>query len=147
MIFENEQTTIFSVLIENNDQYYDVADLEENPYIYKILRSYDNGLTWSHLATMKASDLEEAHDTVDLLNAGARKNNSFKDNTPTNIFGNEVKQSDKKYPHNHRTSNGYDVFIEAAQKFKNDSNYYIKYKNEIDSVINQSIDPEDDDIR
>ena len=131
MIFENEQTTIFSVLIENNDQYYDVAELEENPYLYKILRSYDNGLTWSHLATMKASDLEEAHDTVDLLNAGVRKNNSFKDNSPTNIFGNKIKKIQKKYPHTHLDG----------------PDYYTKYKNEIDSIIDQDIDPEDKGIR
>jgi len=131
MIFENEQTTIFSVLIENNDQYYDVAELEENPYLYKILRSYDNGLTWSHLATMKASDLEEAHDTVDLLNAGARKNTSFKDNNPTNIFGNKLKKIEKKFPHSHLDG----------------PDYYTKYKNEIDSIINQDIDPEDKGIR
>ena len=131
MIFENEQTTIFSVLIENNDQYYDVVELEENPYLYKILRSYDNGLTWSHLATMKASDLEEAHDTVDLLNAGARKNTSFKDNNPTNIFGNKLKKIEKKYPHTHLDG----------------PDYYTKYKNEIDSIINQDIDPEDKGIR
>ena len=131
MIFENEQTTIFSVLIENNDQYYDVAELEENPYLYKILRSYDNGLTWSHLATMKASDLEEAHDTVDLLNAGVRKNNSFKDNSPTNIFGNKIKKIQKKYPHTHLDG----------------PDYYTKYKNEIDSIIDQNIDPGDKGIR
>jgi galactose-1-phosphate uridylyltransferase len=132
MIFENEQTTIFSVLIENNDQYYDVAELEENPYLYKILRSYDNGLTWSHLATMKASDLEEAHDTVDLLNAGAKKNNSFKDNNPINIFGNKLKKIEKNFPHSH-TDTGWDSFT--------------NYKKEIDSVIDQSIDPKDDGIR
>ena len=131
MIFENEQTTIFSVLIENNDQYYDVAELEENPYLYKILRSYDNGLTWSHLATMRASDLEEAHDTVDLLNAGARKNTSFKDNNPTNIFGNKLKKIEKNFPHSHLDG----------------PDYYTKYKNEIDSIIDQDIDPEDKGIR
>ena len=129
MIFENEQTTIFSVLIENNDQYYDVAELEENPYLYKILRSYDNGLTWSHLATMKASDLEEAHDTVDLLNAGARKNTSFKDNNPTNIFGDKLKKIQKKFPHSH-TGTGWDSFT--------------NYKKEIDFIIDQSIDPKTD---
>ena len=129
MIFENEQTTIFSVLIENNDQYYDVAELEENPYLYKILRSYDNGLTWSHLATMKASDLEEAHDTVDLLNIGAQKN--AQKNNLTNIFGSKIKDISKKYPHSHLDG----------------PDYYVKYKNEIDSVIDQSIDPKDDGIR
>lgn len=127
MIFENEQAIIFSVLIENNDQYYDTADLEDNPYLYKILRSYDNGLTWNHLATMKASDLEEAHDTVDLLNAGARKNNSFKDNSPTNIFGSKLK---KHFPHSHST--GWDSFT--------------NYKKEIDSIIDQSIDPRTDNL-
>jgi hypothetical protein len=129
MIFENEQTTIFSVLIENNDQYYDVAELEENPYLYKILRSYDNGLTWSHLATMKASDLEEAHDMVDLLNIGAQKN--AQKNNLTNIFGSKIKDISKKYPHSHLDG----------------PDYYVKYKNEIDSVIDQSIDPKDDGIR
>lgn len=129
MIFKNEQTTIFSVLIENNDQYYDAAELEENPYLYKILRSYDNGLTWSHLATMRASDLEEAHDMVDLLNIGAQKN--AQKNNLTNIFGSEIKDISKKYPHSHLDG----------------PDYYVKYKNEIDSVIDQSIDPKDDGIR
>jgi len=142
MLFENETITIFSILIEPNEDYSGFLDPQENPYIYKVLRSYDGGLTWSHLATMRVSDREEAYDMVRILNNGVQK-----DNTPANIFGDKIKQSDKKYPHNHRTSNGYDVFIEAAEKFKNDSNYYIKYKNEIDSVIDQSIDPKDDGIK
>jgi hypothetical protein len=142
MIFENETTIVFSILIEPNDNYITDFDLEDNPYTYKILRSYNNGLTWSHLATMRASDLEEAHETVDLLNRGAQKNN-----TSTNVFGGDIKKADKNYPHNHRTSNGYDVFFEAAEKFKNNVDYYIKYKKQIDAAIDQSIDPKDEGLK
>ena len=129
MIFENETTIMFSILIEPNDNYSADFELEDNPYIYKILRSYNDGLTWSHLATMRASDLEEAHDMVDLLNIGAQKN--AQKNNLTNIFGSKIKDISKKYPHSHL--DGLD--------------YYVKYKNEIDSVIDQSIDPKDDGIR
>ena len=93
----NDQTPIFSILTEINDGYLHL--IEDNPYIYKILRSYNNGLSWSHLATMKASDLEEAHDIVDLLNIGAKS--IEQKNKLTNIFGNKIRNLPQEFPHNH----------------------------------------------
>jgi len=95
----NDQTPIFSILTEINDNYSADFQLEDNPYTYKILRSYNNGLSWSHLATMRASDLEEAHDIVDLLNIGAKS--AEQKNKLTNIFGNKIRNLPQEFPHNH----------------------------------------------
>lgn len=84
-------------LIIKNPEHWDM-EKEEDQYIYEIIRSHDNGITWHCVAIVSYSDSDLAKELVQILNYGSSViEKTFKRITNMHVNDNPIDYIDDAY--------------------------------------------------